>query len=116
MDRQFGIELGDPPAAATSSALSALLVPDSWPVSIMFLAPPCVDRLVADVEIRCDLRDATAGCEQAEHLPPGLRRVLPGHGERSSELLGSVIIQQPDPERAGEHQLRPTGGTSEHRV
>ena len=34
VDRQFGLQLGNPLRAVASSAFSALVVPGSWPVSI----------------------------------------------------------------------------------
>lgn len=86
MDRQLGLQLGDPPPGRGKLRLLNRGEPRRLPGVDVLLPAPCVDRLFAHLQVMRDLRYLAAGPEQVEDLAAELRRVTPGYADLS---LGS---------------------------
>jgi hypothetical protein len=93
MDLEFLLQFGDAPAGGHEFGLIGAGDAGYLAGVDQVLAAPEVDALLADVQVAGYLRDTSTRRDQIEDLPTELWRVSLGYAERSSELLGSVIIQ-----------------------
>jgi hypothetical protein len=73
--RHLRFEFPDPPAGGGQLGLLRRGHARLQAAVDAVLAPPVVDRLVADPEILSDLGDLAAGLDQIQHPPTELRRV-----------------------------------------
>ncbi len=80
MHGELGFEVSDALASCDKLCLLGRRQPGLETTVDAVLAPPRVDRLVADAQVLGDLGDLAAGVDQVEHTTPELGRVAtPSH-------------------------------------
>jgi hypothetical protein len=112
MHRQLRLELPDPLARRDQLSLLRRGQTHLEPTVDAVLAPPRVDRLVADPQIVGDLSDLAPSLDQIEHTTPKLRRVAPSpHAVLLQD--SSITFQLPDSTKApADQSLYQTRGGS----
>jgi len=105
VDRQFGLQLSDPPPRRNQLSLVPAGDPGHLPAAGQVLPPPRIDHLRADLQVIRDLGYRPAGGYQAGHLAAELRRIASGHCDLHGGT-GWLIIQQPGSgKRRAHHRL-----------